>query len=151
MCLPVIEPPTATSETHAHPEDSTPVLDLVVVDDNVDAAETLQMLLETLGHRVRVFHRALEALDAIVKEPPDMSFLDIGLPDITGYELAREIRARLGQRTGVLATLSGYGQPQDHDASCAAGLDFHLVKPLEHAKLLEVLAQVGVASRLPRK
>ena len=128
----------------------TRALDVVVVDDNVDAAGTLQILLEALGHRVRMFHRALEALDAIVAEPPDVAFLDIGLPDITGYELARQIRARLGQRTGVLAALSGYGQPQDYDASRAAGLDCHLVKPLDHARLLEVLAQARVASALRR-
>jgi PAS domain S-box-containing protein len=149
--LPLIEPPATTGETHAQPDDiHTPALNVVVVDDNVDAAGTLQILLEVLGHRVRVFHRAREALDAVVAEPPDVAFLDIGLPDITGYELAREIRARLGQRTGVLAALSGYGQPQDFDASRAAGLDYHLVKPLDHARLLEVLAQAGVASRLLR-
>ena len=146
--LPMIAPPEAATEPRAHRDDiQTPVLDLVVVDDNVDAAETLQMYLETLGHRVRVFHRALEALDAIVDEPPDLSFLDVGLPDISGYALAREIRARLGRRSGVLATLSGYGQAKDHEASRAAGLDFHLVKPLDHSRLLEVLAQVGFAPR----
>jgi len=145
--LPMIAPPEAAAEPRTHRDEiQTPVLDLVVVDDNVDAAETLQMYLETLGHRVRVFHRAHEALDAIVDEPPDLSFLDVGLPDISGYALAREIRARLGRQSGVLATLSGYGQAKDHEASRAAGLDFHLVKPLDHSRLLEVLAQVGFAS-----
>ena len=141
----------ATSRTATHLEDDQrPGLDVVVVDDNVDATAMLQILLEALGHRVRVFHRALDALDAIVAAPPDVAFLDIGLPDITGYELAREIRARLGQNTCVLAALSGYGQPQDYDASGAAGLDYHLVKPLDHVALLEVLARVGAAPRLPR-
>lgn len=151
VTLPTIEPPAATSRTATHLEDDQrPGLDVVVVDDNVDATAMLQILLEALGHRVRVFHRALDALDAIVAAPPDVAFLDIGLPDITGYELAREIRARLGQNTCVLAALSGYGQPQDYDASGAAGLDYHLVKPLDHVALLEVLARVGAAPRLPR-
>jgi PAS domain S-box-containing protein len=128
----------------------TSALDIVVVDDNVDAAATLQVLLNAMGHRVRVFHRALEALAAIVAAPPDIAFLDIGLPDITGHELARQIRAQLGPRTCVLAALSGYGQPEDHEASLAAGVDHHLVKPLDHARLLEVLAQVRAASVLRR-
>jgi len=146
--LPMVAPPSATRETGA-PTNGTQarVLDVVVVDDNVDAAGMLQILLEALGHRVRVFHLALEALDAIVAEPPDVAFLDIGLPDITGYELAREIRARLGERSGVLAALSGYGQPQDYDASRAAGLDYHLVKPLDHIGLMEVLADVAAGRR----
>jgi len=114
-------------------------LDIVVVDDNVDAARTLQGLLEALGHRVRIFHRALDALEAISGQPPAVAFLDIGLPDITGYELARRIRARLGNRSCVLSALSGYGQPQDVAASRAAGMDFHLIKPLDYARLREVL------------
>ena len=145
--LSLIEPPAASGTTTAVPgEDRPSSLDVVVVDDNVDAAVTLQILMQALGHRVRVFHRALDALDAIVQHPPDVAFLDIGLPDITGYELAREIRQRLGERTVLLAALSGYGQPQDIDASRAAGLDHHLVKPIDHASLLKVLERVGKAS-----
>ena len=115
----------------------------MVVDDNVDAAQTLQVLLQAHGHHVRVFHRAREALDALVAQPSQVAFLDIGLPDMTGYDLARQLRVRLNARTGVLAALSGYGQPRDFAASREAGLDFHLVKPLEQAALLEVLASAG--------
>ena len=151
VSLPVSEPPAAASAGVAQTENGrTSALDVVVVDDNVDAAATLQILLDALGHRVRVFHRALDALAAIVVQPPDVAFLDIGLPDITGYELARQIRAQLGPNTCVLAALSGYGQPEDFDASRAAGMDHHLVKPLDHARLLQVLAQAGAASALRR-
>ncbi|KGQ20393.1 PAS/PAC sensor hybrid histidine kinase [Lysobacter dokdonensis DS-58] len=130
ICLPRVEAPPVAEDTHAHRIDGAgATLDVVVVDDNVDAAQTLQVLLEALGHRARVFHRAGDALNAIIESPPQVAFLDIGLPDITGHELAREIRQRLGARAGVLAALSGYGQPQDHAASREAGLDFHLVKP----------------------
>ncbi|MGY4516488.1 PAS domain-containing protein [Lysobacter sp. HA18] len=147
VSLPLVDAPASGQVQDVEPtHDYTPVLDVVVVDDNVDAAQTLQTLLQALGHRVRVFHRALEALDGIVDEPPDVAFLDIGLPDITGYDLARQIRARLGDETGVLAALSGYGQPQDYDASRNAGLDYHLVKPLDNVRLLDVLSQVGAES-----
>jgi PAS domain S-box-containing protein len=145
--LSLVEPPASSGTPISIQGDSRPSsLDIVVVDDNVDAAVTLQILMQALGHRVRVFHRALDALDAIVQHPPDVAFLDIGLPDITGYELAREIRERLGQRTILLAALSGYGQPQDIDASRAAGLDHHLVKPIDHTSLLKVLERVDKVS-----
>ncbi|MGY3265027.1 PAS domain-containing hybrid sensor histidine kinase/response regulator [Lysobacter sp. HA35] len=147
VSLPLVDAPASGHVQDVEPtHDYTPVLDVVVVDDNVDAAQTLQTLLQALGHRVRVFHRALDALGGIVDEPPDVAFLDIGLPDITGYDLARQIRARLGDETGVLAALSGYGQPQDYDASRNAGLNYHLVKPLDNVRLLEVLSQVGAES-----
>jgi CheY-like chemotaxis protein len=143
--LSLIEPPVSGSmpgaASGAKPRSSS--LDVVVVDDNVDAAVTLQILMQALGHQVRVFHRAQDALDAIVQRPPDVAFLDIGLPDMTGYELAREIRARLGDAAVLLAALSGYGQPQDFAASRAAGLDHHLVKPIDHTRLLDVLERVG--------
>ncbi len=135
--------PHRTSDDMAH---DGAALDIVVVDDNVDAAQTLQVLLQAMGHRARVFHRARDAFESIVAEPPEVAFLDIGLPDITGHELARGIRERLGARTGVLAALSGYGQPQDHAASREAGLDFHLVKPIDQAMLMEVLARASDAA-----
>ena len=122
-------------------------LDIVVVDDNVDAARTLQGLLQALGHGVRVYHRALDALQAICAQPPDIAFLDIGLPDITGHELARRIRAQLGPRACVLSALSGYGQPQDLAASREAGLDHHLVKPLDYAALREVLEEAAARAQ----
>ncbi|RZA19404.1 MAG: PAS domain S-box protein [Lysobacteraceae bacterium] len=141
VSLPTIEPLVARDGAVAVIADGGR-LDIVVVDDNVDAARTLQGLLQALGHGVRIFHRALDALEAIVAQPPDIAFLDIGLPDITGYELAKRIRARLGERTCVLSALSGYGQPQDLAASREAGMDEHLIKPLDYARLHEVLAGI---------
>jgi PAS domain S-box-containing protein len=137
--LPAITPAVAREAAPAAARADNGALDIVVVDDNVDAARTLQGLLEALGHRVRIFHRALDALEAISERPPAVAFLDIGLPDITGYELAKRIRARLGERGCVLSALSGYGQPQDVAASRLAGMDFHLIKPLDYARLREVL------------
>jgi PAS domain S-box-containing protein len=137
--LPAVDAPAAVGALGQREARLDAPLDVVVVDDNIDAGETLKVLLELMGHRVRVFHRALEALDDVVNDPPDVAFLDIGLPDVTGHQLAREIRERLGPRTPLLAALSGYGQPQDLAASRVAGLDFHLIKPPDQGKLREVL------------
>ncbi|BCT93193.1 hypothetical protein LYSHEL_22160 [Lysobacter helvus] len=148
VSLPQVQGPVSEdvrTEVTAPREDA--VLDIVVVDDNVDAAKTLQSLLQALGHRARVFHRAGDAFDAIVAAPPHVAFLDIGLPDITGHQLARRIRAQLRERTGLLVALSGYGQPHDQAASRDAGMDVHLVKPIDQATLLDVLARAGQGKR----
>jgi CheY-like chemotaxis protein len=139
VSLPAVGTRSATDEAAQGETQLEEPLDVVVVDDNIDAGETLKVLLELMGHRVRVFHRAIDALANIVEDPPDVAFLDIGLPDITGHQLAKEILERLGSRAPILAALSGYGQPQDLAASRVAGLDFHLIKPPDPAKLQEVL------------
>ena len=145
--LPQVAAPAAADSPAGHAgfvaEDC--ALDVVVVDDNVDAAQTLQILLEAYGHRVRVYHRAQDALDALCAQPADVAFLDIGLPDMTGHALALALRERLGARSGVLAALSGYGQPQDFLASREAGLDCHLVKPIDPPTLLGVLERACAA------
>ncbi|WP_187770682.1 PAS domain-containing protein [Cognatilysobacter lacus] len=147
LAIPEVAPPDA----HPAGVDSQPIkagsaLKVLVVDDNVDAADTLRSLLEAYGHSVRVFHRAKDALESMLSEPADVAFLDIGLPDMTGLQLARKVRESLGDRSGVLAALSGYGQPQDYADSREAGLAFHLVKPIDVPKLLEVLEVGRVAA-----
>jgi PAS domain S-box-containing protein len=132
-----------TADAAAVAGDGAGRLEVVVVDDNVDAAKTLEVLLVALGHEVRVYHRALDALEAIVARPPAIAFLDIGLPDITGHALARRVRERLGERACVLSALSGYGQPQDVAASLASGMDHHLIKPLDYDRLCGVLAEAA--------
>jgi PAS domain S-box-containing protein len=110
---------------------------IVVVDDNQDAAQTLSSLLRAHGHEVRTFHSAEAALQA-GPAATDTYILDIGLPGITGFELARRLRdcATAGVR---FFALSGYGQEQDRAASRAAGFDAHFVKPVEVASLLAAL------------
>jgi CheY-like chemotaxis protein len=143
----MIAPPEAAAEPRTHRDDiQTPVLDLVVVDDNVDAAETLQMYLETLGHRVRVFHRAHEALDCDRgRATRTCRFLMSACPTFPGMRLHGKFGRGWVDEAACSQHSSGYGQAKDHEASRAAGLDFHLVKPLDHSRLLEVLAQVGFA------
>jgi CheY-like chemotaxis protein len=104
---------------------------IMLVDDNVDFATSLALLLQTLGHEVRVAHDASEALAIAVKFAPEFAFLDLGLPRVSGYELARQLRANPATERIVLIALSGWGQQQDRDRSREAGFALHLVKPIE--------------------
>jgi PAS domain S-box-containing protein len=117
-------------------------LRIMVVDDNVDAAGMLAMLLETSGHTVLVEHEPLRALAQAPKVRPDVFLLDIGLPDIDGNELARRLRAQPETAHSVLIALSGYGQEQDRRAALAAGFSAHLVKPVDIEALTSLLAGV---------
>lgn len=117
---------------------------LLVVDDNVDAAHMLGMFLETAGHEVSVEHNAITALERARKEAPDMCLLDIGLPDMDGNELARLLRAHPETAKAVLIAVTGYGQEQDRKQTAEAGFDHHLVKPVDMARLLEILTEIDV-------
>lgn len=122
-------------------------LRILAVDDNVDAADMLSMLLESFGYRVFVEHHPLRAIELARRIKPHVCILDIGLPEIDGYELNRRLR-ELPEMAGVrYAALSGYGQPSDRDRALAAGFDQHLAKPAnaEHLRLWieQVFAQQG--------
>jgi len=103
---------------------------VMVVDDNVDGAETLARLLAAHGHEVRVFHEPIAALAATAAFQPDLAVLDIGLPVLDGYELARRMRALLGAHPCRMVALTGYGQQADKARSEQAGFERHLVKPV---------------------
>src|SRR5262249_38848592 len=98
-------------------------------EDNLDAAESLMMLLELLGHRVRVAHDGPTALEAARANVPDVMLVDIGLPGMDGYEVAQEVRQDAALRRVVLVALTGYGRDEDRARALAAGFDYHLVKP----------------------
>ena len=117
-------------------------LRVLVVDDNVDAAETLALLLEASGYTVDVEHDSRRALERARTAPPDVGLLDIGLPDMDGNELARRLRADPATAGIVLVAITGYGQDQDRRAALEAGFDHHLVKPVDMAKLEGLLAGV---------
>jgi CheY-like chemotaxis protein len=104
---------------------------ILLVDDNVDFAMSLALLLETLGHDVSVAHDASEALAIANERAPEFAFLDLGLPRVSGYDLARKLRANPGTAATVLIALSGWGQQQDRERSKEAGFALHLVKPIE--------------------
>lgn len=113
---------------------------LLVVDDNVDAAQMLGMLLEAAGHEVLIEHDAKTALLRARTEAPDFYLLDIGLPDVDGNELARRLRAQSEKTKAVLIAVTGYGQELDRKNTAQAGFDYHFVKPVDMRRLLEILA-----------
>jgi signal transduction histidine kinase len=117
-------------------------LRLLVVDDNVDAANMLAMLLEALGHSAVVEHDPLLALDLARKEKPDACLLDIGLPGIDGNELASRLRKSPETANATLIAITGYGQENDRSSALAAGFNHHLVKPVNMQKLMALLAEV---------
>ncbi|MBD8530079.1 MULTISPECIES: ATP-binding protein [unclassified Massilia] len=119
-------------------------LKVLLVDDNLDAAHTLQLFLAAGGHRVEIAYSAADAVDLARVFAPDVCLLDIGLPDFDGNELARRLR-RLPQATNAtLVAMTGYGRQQDRDASMAAGFDNYMVKPVNTMELSDLLAQVAV-------
>ena len=115
---------------------------ILVVDDNTDAAESLQMLLGVLGHTVEIAHEGVTALQVAWAFKPDLIFLDIGLPGMNGHEVARRIRGELGMPNVKLIALSGYGAQSDHARSKEAGFDRHLVKPVDPTALPNIIAEV---------
>ena len=114
-------------------------LRVMVVDDNVDAAVTLSMLLEAAGHRVEVEHEALRALECARAFLPQVCLLDIGLPGIDGLELARRLRALPETMEAMLVAVTGYGQERDREQILGAGFDHHLVKPIDTGRLYALL------------
>ncbi|HEY2388348.1 MAG TPA: PAS domain S-box protein [Candidatus Binatia bacterium] len=103
---------------------------VLLVEDNPDAAESLTMLLEVLGHRVRTVYDGLAAIDAARANIPDVMLIDIGLPGMDGYEVARCVRRDPDLKHIVLVALTGYGRDEDKKQAMAAGFDYHLVKPV---------------------
>jgi signal transduction histidine kinase/CheY-like chemotaxis protein len=116
---------------------------ILIVDDNRDAADTLGELLGTLGATVSVAHSGPAALEALESFDPDVVLLDIGMPEMDGYEVARRIRLAAQDRDVLLVALTGWGQAHDHRRSRAAGFDHHLVKPPDVDHLRELLTCGG--------
>ena len=112
---------------------------VLVVDDNRDAAESLGMLLEMDNRRVSVAFDGLQALEVLDAFKPDIALLDIGMPGMDGYELARRIRATQRGRNMVLVALTGWGQAEDKKRAADAGFDEHLTKPVDPDMLTRVL------------
>jgi len=146
VCLPLLErqgdaaaPPCDEPRSAAPPGS----LRVMVVDDNVDAAVTLSMLLESGGHQVAVEHDALRALQCAQQFSPQVCLLDIGLPGIDGLELARRLRALPQAANALLVAVTGYGQARDRDQILGAGFDHHLVKPIDTGRLYTLLEGVA--------
>jgi PAS domain S-box-containing protein len=145
VCLPRIVAPGGPVQHQlagSSMQPSTKSLRIMVVDDNVDAAAMLAMLLETMGHHVLVEHGSRRALERARAETPDVCLLDIGLPEMDGNELAQHLRAQPETAKSILIAVTGYGQENDRKRTLAAGFDHHLVKPVDIQKLTSILTEV---------
>jgi CheY-like chemotaxis protein len=132
-----------TVRQHAHPADGPRAgapLRILVVDDNIDAAETLAMLLGLGGHETRVANSGEEALELATTFMPRLAFIDIGLPGINGYEVAQRLRQIFTPERMQLVALTGWGAEEDRRQTQAAGFDLHLVKPVDVDQLNQVVA-----------
>ena len=116
---------------------------ILIADDNPDALESLAMLLECGGHEVCKAADGVQAVELESSRQPELALLDIGMPALDGYEVARRIRAEPWGREMVLVALSGWGQSEDLRRSTEAGFDLHLVKPLNMEALADVFGRVS--------
>jgi signal transduction histidine kinase/CheY-like chemotaxis protein len=130
----------AGRQTHEPPSPSG--YRLLVVDDNQDAANSLGLLLKLQGHEVRVAYSGMAALEITKTYAPDVVFMDIGMPGMDGYEVARRIREQPGLGKVVMAALTGWGQREDRRRTAEAGFNYHLVKPPEQTAIEGVLAEL---------
>jgi CheY-like chemotaxis protein len=114
----------------------------LIVDDNIDAATSLAMLLEIGGHEAHLAHNGKDAVERARELRPEIILLDIGLPKLNGYDACRQIRAEPWGRSIVLVALTGWGQDSDRRRSRDAGFDHHLVKPVDPDELMKLLENI---------
>jgi CheY-like chemotaxis protein len=118
---------------------------ILAVDDNVDAAQSLALLLKLQGHETTVAYDGPTALQAVQEFQPEVILLDIGLPRMDGYEVAKRLREAAGSEHLRIVAITGYGRDEDKNRSAAAGFDAHLVKPVD----LEALSRLLRENKLP--
>ncbi|BBQ02442.1 hypothetical protein BSFA1_86310 (plasmid) [Burkholderia sp. SFA1] len=147
VCLPCLEVTHAAVDRVEHEggraSSSLANLKVLIVDDNADASEALGMLVETAGNDVQYAAHATTALELAARWRPDVCLLDIGLPDIDGYQLAGILRGNPETAQAVLIAVTGYGLPQDREKALAAGFDHHFVKPVDFKAVLGVLGAIA--------
>jgi CheY-like chemotaxis protein len=114
-------------------------LGILVVEDHAETAATLALVLGREGHEIQVAPNGPAAVEAIQVAPPDVVLLDIGLPGMSGWEVARWVTEQPAEKRPLLVALTGYGQEEDRRRSEEAGIDLHLVKPVDPAELLRLL------------
>lgn len=140
--LPLASQPQPASERERAPIAATAgALRVLVVDDNVDAAHALSSLVESWGHQIECVHNGHEALTSIRGVSPDALLLDIGLPGMDGYELARTVRQLPQTASALIVAVTGYGDAESRQRSAEAGFDHHLTKPIDLGTLEQLLAR----------
>jgi CheY-like chemotaxis protein len=138
----------AATAASATPEESP--LSILVVDDNQDSACSMTLLLELQGHKVQVAHAGHTALRIAGECSPDVILLDIGMPGMNGYEVARQLRAQPAFHDTLLIAVTGYGRASDVKQTESAGFDHHLVKPIDYDKLQSLLTARAGRGRDPQ-
>jgi CheY-like chemotaxis protein len=118
---------------------------ILVADDNLDAAESLAMLLTMMGHEVRAAHDGAQAVEQAEQFRPDLILMDVGMPRLDGLQAATQIRSMDWGASPVIVALTGWGQDADRKRSKEAGCDVHLVKPLDFERLTTLLTQLAQA------
>ena len=113
---------------------------VLVVDDNQDAADSLATLLGVMGYEVRTAYDGPEAIEAADEFSPEVALLDIGLPQLSGYDIARHVRSRRGNDV-LLVAITGWGQEEDRRKAREAGFDHHFTKPADFDVLLDLIGQ----------
>jgi CheY-like chemotaxis protein len=130
-------------ETSTVPSQSaTTQLRVLIVDDNRDNVASLRILLGMMGHDVHTAYDGLEGIETAGQVRPDVVLLDIGMPKLDGHETCRRIRSQHWGREMVLIAQTGWGQDEDRRRTSAVGFDYHLIKPVSHKALNEVLVEV---------
>jgi CheY-like chemotaxis protein len=132
----------------SHADVTGALLEVLIIEDNVDAAEMLVVLLESMGHAVRVAHDGPAGLEMMNHQQPDVVLCDIGLPGMDGNEVCRRVRATIGGEV-VMVALTGWGMEEDRKQTSAAGFDHHLVKPADFEIVREVL-RAAATKRIAR-
>ena len=138
--------PQAVAPSHLQPAIVNQALNILVVDDNVDSARGLAMCLESQDYKVRVSHTGEDGFCAAREHTPDVVLLDIGLPDIDGYEVAKKIRQQEQLADIAIIAMTGYGGEADKNKAKAAGFNHYLVKPVDLSKLLALLSKQASAA-----
>jgi CheY-like chemotaxis protein len=139
--LPLVEPPHDTKETlqGGRQLETATRRRVLVVDDNSDHAESLAFLLNLMGHETRMAHDGEAALQVAAEFEPNVALIDIGLPRLNGYEVARRLREQPRLRNALLVAQTGWGQESDRVRSQKAGFDHHLIKPVAPEVLAEII------------
>jgi CheY-like chemotaxis protein/two-component sensor histidine kinase len=145
VTLPAVNPPTASPSRRGVAESAMTSRRVLIVDDNVDLANGLARLLGLLGHSVHVAHDGRDAIEAARAFVPQVVLLDIGLPTMDGYQVARELRMQDFGKAARIIAITGYGQEEDRRRSYEAGFDHHLVKPIDFNSLTTLFATPGLA------
>ena len=144
------DPPTANSSDGSAASAPRPPRRVLVVDDNQDVADSLLIILQQQGHEVRVAYDGPAALKLAESYLPEVVLLDIGLPGLDGYEVARRLRALPALHGALLIALTGYGQPDARRSALDAGFDVHLVKPVDPQTLTDLMGRATLARTYPR-